>query len=94
MVLDPNLALSALVFGGGRSGAVHRAWQQGRVTPLASTLTAAELLRLLSYPRFKRSTAEQKDLLADYLPWCETAMIPAPPPATPECRDPFDQPFL
>jgi predicted nucleic acid-binding protein len=33
-------------------------------------------------------------LLADYLPWCVTVRIPNPPPATPDCRDPFDQPFL
>ena len=52
------------------------------------------MLRVLSYPKFKLSAAEQKELLADYLPWCETVMIPDPPPATPLCRDPFDQPFL
>lgn len=35
-----------------------------------------------------------EDLLADDLPWCETVLIPVPPPAVPDCRDPFDQPFL
>lgn len=33
-------------------------------------------------------------MLADYLPWCATVRIPNPPPATPDCRDPFDPPFL
>jgi predicted nucleic acid-binding protein len=33
-------------------------------------------------------------LLADYLPWCTTVRIPNPPPITPDCRDPFDQPSL
>lgn len=94
VVLDTNLVLSALVFGGGRPGALRRAWQQTRFIPLIATPTAAELLRTLSYPKFKLSAAEQEKLLADYLPWCETVKIPDPPPATPVCRDPFDQPFL
>jgi putative PIN family toxin of toxin-antitoxin system len=93
-VLDTNLVLSALVFGGGSPGALRRAWQQGRLTPLIATPTAAELLRTLSYPKFKLSAAEQEELLADYLPWCDTVTIPDPPPATPVCRDPFDQPSL
>lgn len=59
-----------------------------------SNPTAAELLRGLAYPKFKLSAAEQEELLADYLPWCETISIPEPPPRTPVCRDPFDQPFL
>jgi putative PIN family toxin of toxin-antitoxin system len=93
-VLDTNLVLSALVFGGGTPGALRRAWQQGLLTPLIATPTVAELLRTLSYPKFKLSAAEQEELLADYLPWCETVTIPDPPPTTPLCRDPFDQPFL
>jgi putative PIN family toxin of toxin-antitoxin system len=99
VVLDTNLVLSCLalstgVFGGGRPGALRRAWQQDRIAPLIATPTAAELLRTLGYPKFKLSAAEQEELLADYLPWCETVTIPNPPPATPLCRDPFDQPFL
>ena len=35
----------------------------------------------------------ERSLLADYLPWCETVSVSAPP-AVPECRDPFDRPFL
>lgn len=93
-VLDTNLVLSALVLGGGRPAALRRAWQQTRFIPLIVTPTAAELLRTLNYPKFKLAAAEQEKLLADYLPWCETVKIPDPPPATPVCRDPFDQPFL
>jgi putative PIN family toxin of toxin-antitoxin system len=93
-VIDTNLVLSALVFGGGAPGALCRAWQEARFQPLLSTHTAAELLRALAYPKFKLSPAEQEELLADYLPWCETVRIPEPPPVTPRCRDPSDQPFL
>lgn len=93
-MLDTNLVLSALVFGGGTPGALRHAWRQAHFQPLVSNPTAAELLRALAYPKFKLSTAEQEELLADYLPWCETVRIPEPPPATPDCRDASDQPFL
>ena len=62
--------------------------------PLVSKATTAELVRVLSYPKLKLSDEEQQELLADYLPWCVGVRIPNPPPATPEFRDPFDQPFL
>lgn len=94
LVLDTNVVLSALVF---RSGAVvwlRAAWQAGSVRPLVSHDTASELLRVLAYPKFDLSADEREDLLADYLPWCETVEIPAAPPAVPRCRDPLDRPFL
>jgi putative PIN family toxin of toxin-antitoxin system len=94
VVLDTNLVLSALVFGGGMPGALRLAWQGSRILPLIATPTADELLRALGYPKFRLSAAEQAELLADYLPWCETVTIPAPAPDTPACRDPFDRPFL
>ncbi len=61
---------------------------------LASRETASELLRVLGYPKFDLAAADCDDLLADYLPWCETVTIPTPPPVVPQCRDPFDRPFL
>lgn len=94
VVLDTNLILSALVFSQGRVGVLRHTWQAGHFVPLVSKATAAELVRGLAYPKFKLDTNEQHELLADYLPWCETVPVPNPPPATPECRDPFDLPFL
>jgi len=94
VVLDTNLVLSALVFANGRLAALRHAWQNGRYVPLVSTATAAELIRVLAYPKFKLSVEEQQELLADYLPWCATVRIPDPPPDTPDCRDRFDLPFL
>ncbi|THF63394.1 putative toxin-antitoxin system toxin component, PIN family [Pseudothauera rhizosphaerae] len=94
VVLDTNLALSALVFANGRLSALRRAWQNGRFLPLVSRATTAELMRVLAYPKFRLTADEQRDLLADYLPWCETLRIPEPPPPVPPCRDPFDEPFL
>lgn len=94
VVIDTNLVLSALVFAGGRLAPLRLAWQDQRVLPLVSRATAAELIRALTYPKFKLAAHEQEELLADYLPYCKTVRIPAPPPATPPCRDAFDVPSL
>ena len=94
VVMDTNLVLSALVFAQGRLAPLRDAWQGAHCQPLVSSGTAAELLRVLAYPKFKLSVAQQKELLADYLPYCTTVRMPAKSPATPACRDPFDVPFL
>ena len=94
VVLDTNLVLSALVFGTGAVAELRRGWQRGRFTPLVSTATASELIRVLGCPKFRLSREEQEDLLADYLPFCETVTLPNPPPPTPPCRDPFDVQLL
>jgi putative PIN family toxin of toxin-antitoxin system len=94
VVIDTNLVLSALVFAQGRVTPLRLAWQNQQIQPLVSKTTAAELIRVLQYPKFKLSADDQQELLADYLPYCQTIVIPEPPPVTPECRDPFDVPFL
>ncbi|HBH40252.1 MAG TPA: putative toxin-antitoxin system toxin component, PIN family [Curvibacter sp.] len=94
VVLDTNVVLSALVFGGGLPGAVRVAWQSGALRPLASAATVQELVRVLAYPKFRLSTAEQEELVADYLPYVQTVRIPNPPPVVPACRDPLDEPFI
>jgi putative PIN family toxin of toxin-antitoxin system len=94
VVLDTNVVLSALVFGGGLPGAVRVAWQSGALRPLASAATVQELVRVLAYPKFRLSAAEQEELLADYLPYVQTVRIPNPPPVVPACRDPMDEPFM
>lgn len=93
-VLDTNVALSALIRPGGITGRLRLAWQAGLFVPLVSRDTASELIRVLTYPKFRLLRAEQHDLLADYLPWAETVRIANPPPRTPDCRDPHDLPFL
>lgn len=94
VVIDTNLVLSALVFASGRLTPLRHAWQNQQIQPLLSKATATELIRVLNYPKFKLSAADQQELLADYLPYCQTIVIPDPPPVTPECRDAFDVPFL
>lgn len=94
VVLDTNVVLSALVLRSGIAGQVRQAWQRGLVLPLASTVTVQELVRVLSYPKFRLSSLEQQELLADYLPYVQTVRIPQPPPSVPACRDAFDLAFM
>ncbi len=94
VVIDTNLVLSALVFSQGRLSPLRLAWQGKQCQPLVSTLTAAELIRVLAYPKFKLTAADQQELLADYLPYCTTVRMPPKLPTTPDCRDQFDLPFL
>ncbi|MGD0960501.1 MAG: putative toxin-antitoxin system toxin component, PIN family [Methylomonas sp.] len=94
VVIDTNLVLSALIFVHGRLTWLRLAWQEQRIQPLISESTAAELIRVLNYPKFKLDANDQRELLADYLPYCHSINIPTPPPLTPDCRDKFDQHFL
>lgn len=93
VVIDTNLVVSALVFGG-NIGRLRFAWQEDRFIPLASKATITELVRVLAYPKFKLRKTEQEDLLSDYLPFCDTVLMPDQLPLIPECRDRFDEPFL
>jgi uncharacterized protein len=101
VVVDTNIVLSALIFGG-KVSRLRSAWQNERFIPLVSNVTITELIRVLAYPKFKLAPTEQEDLLSDYLLFCEVVTMPAlfeiPArgrlPKVPECRDPFDIPFL
>ncbi len=94
VVLDTNVLLSALLFSSGRLSALRQAWQSEQMIPLVSSVTAAELLRVLSYPKFKLSNADQQELIADVLPYCTVVRMPKTPARTPTCRDPDDVAFL
>ncbi len=93
LVLDTNVLLSVLLFHQGSVAWLRHAWQSDAVRPLASRDTTEELIRVLAYPKLKLTNENREDLLGDYLPWCETVNVPAKT-KTPDCRDPFDLPFL
>ena len=93
VVLDTNVLVSALLFPRSSLAWLRIAWQSGAIVPLAGGETTRELLRVLCYPKFRLTEAEREDALADYLPWCETMTVGADV-AIPDCRDPFDRPFL
>lgn len=94
IVFDTNFILSALIFQESHLASFRKLWRTEHISPLVSRATIAELIRALSYPKFKLTADEQKELLADYLPYCVTITIPTPPPVTPPCRDQADTPFL
>ena len=93
-VLDTNIVVSALLFAHGKLAPIRFAWQADAFAPLASAATAEELIRVLSYPKFKLTAEDRDELLGDYLPCCTTVRMPAKTPKVPSCRDPWDLPFL
>ena len=95
VVLDTNVVLSALVFRSGQAARLRALWQQEALLPIVNRETAAELLRVLAYPKFKLGASEREELLADYLPYAEVwAGADASAPDAPVCRDPADQMFI
>jgi putative PIN family toxin of toxin-antitoxin system len=92
VVFDTNAVLSALLFTQGRLSWLVGHWQAGKCVPLVSHATAAELTRILAYPKFQISADEQLEALGGYIPFCEAVEIVKLCPVL--CRDPKDQPFL
>jgi uncharacterized protein len=92
VVFDTTTVVSALLFANGHLAWLRRHWREGECAPLISRETAAELTRVLRYPKFKLSAEEAQELLADYLPYCEVIERVRACPCL--CRDPNDQPFL
>ena len=91
-VFDTNTVLSALLFSSGRLTWLRSHWREGDCVPLISRATAAELTRVLSYPKFRLSPDDRLELMADYLPYCKTIEPEKRCPLL--CRDAKDQPFL
>ena len=50
-------------------------------------------MRVLRYSRFRLTVPAIRELLDDYLPWCEMVEV-LDSPTVPDCRDPKDRPFL
>jgi uncharacterized protein len=94
IVIDTNILVSALIFNGGKLGVFRQLWQDNQFQPLVSRSTATELIQVLAYPKFKLTAADQENLLADYLPFCETVTMPTELPEILTCRDPYDEQFL
>jgi len=92
VVFDTSAVVSALLFPAGQLAWLRRHWHESDCLPLVSSPTAAELVRVLAYPKFQLTSADRDELLADYLPWCEVVEVTASCAST--CRDPRDQPFL
>ncbi|MGH8427141.1 MAG: putative toxin-antitoxin system toxin component, PIN family [Gammaproteobacteria bacterium] len=94
VVLDTNTVISALLFKRGKLIWLRHAWQAGRFVPLINHDTASELVRVLGYPKFELTRAEQETLLAEFLPFAEVVSGRASTAGLPKVRDPDDIMFL
>ena len=94
VVLDTNTVLSALLFVQGRLAPLLAAWQSGIVTSLLCAQKVEEPLRVLAYPKFKLTSEEREELLADNLPFGQVIAPRRENLALPVCRDEKDQVFL
>ncbi len=93
VVFDTNTIVSALLFSKGRLSWLRGHWQCSQVLPIVSKETANEIIRVLSYPKFKLEKDEIQSLLADYLPYAET-VVEKSNRAFPQCKDVNDQMFI
>jgi hypothetical protein len=92
VVIDTNVVVSALLFGG-KPGQLVSRWQDGRIRPYASDAIIAEYLRVLAYPRFDLSESHIAYLIyQQILPFFE--IVPVQTPAGVISEDPEDDKFL
>jgi putative PIN family toxin of toxin-antitoxin system len=74
-VIDTNVVVSALLFGG-VPGELIPLWKSGKIKPLASSDIIDEYIRVLTYPKFKLSEDEINYLLYfEILPFFEIIAI-------------------
>jgi uncharacterized protein len=92
VVFDTTTVISALLFTNGRLAWLRQHWEQHGCVPLLSRPTAEELTRVLGYRKFRLSREERRELLAEYLPYCEVVEVTGSCAAL--SRDTYDQMFL
>lgn len=91
-VLDTNVLVSAVLFGG-RVARLHSLWKQNRFTMVASKKIVEEYLRVLSYPKFGLTEDEIKNIFhEEILPYIEPVIVKGKTRNI--CKDPDDDKFL
>ena len=92
LVIDTNVVVSALLFGG-VPGKLVPLWKSGRIRALASKEMIEEYLRVLTYPKFELSEEEINYLLyQEILPYFEIVWTKPGPVIVEE--DPSDGMFI
>ena len=92
VVIDTNVLISALLFGG-VPGTLVSWWKSGRIRPLYSGHMADEYLRVLAYPKFSLSEEEIDFLFfQEILPWFQIVAVQSDNPYVHE--DPSDDKFI
>lgn len=97
VVLDTNVVLDWKVFAAPRAAALRRALDSGRLAPVASPDTLAELRDVLERPMGVRWDPERERTLSEWsLLAAEFTVRPEPIPRRHDlhCSDPSDQKFL
>ncbi|MGH9617687.1 MAG: putative toxin-antitoxin system toxin component, PIN family [Acidobacteriaceae bacterium] len=92
VVFDTTTVVSAMLFANGSLAWLRAHWRENAAVPLISGATATELSRVLGYAKFQLSVEDRRELLADYVPYCEVIKNTRRCPIV--CRDAKDQPFL
>jgi len=94
-VLDTNTVLSALLFDAGHLAWIRSSWLARRFTPLCSSATADELIRVLAYPKFRLDEEDIHTLVGSYISFAEVISADCDGlDELPRCRDAKDQMFL
>ena len=92
VVIDTNVVISALLFGGA-PGKLVAFWQRGIIKPAASKEIIDEYLRVLTYPKFKLSEEEINYLLyQEILPYFDIIDVQPGPQIIK--KDPEDDKFI
>ena len=75
VVIDTNVVVSGLLFGGA-PGAIVDLWKKKRIQPLCSREIVEEYLRVLAYPKFGLTESEIDYVLAqEILPWFDVVQV-------------------
>ncbi len=93
VVIDTNVVVSAIVFRTGRLAWIRQALGTS-LTPVVSSETLQELVRVLAYPKLGLSIEQQKTALTFYMEHAEIHAEPRTRSKLPKCRDPNDEMFL
>lgn len=92
IVLDTNVLVSGLLFGG-VPGEIVTLWQKGKVRPLCSKEIVEEYLRVLAYPKFHLTESEIDRILShEILSYFEVIAVKAGKPMV--AVDPADDKFI
>lgn len=94
IVLDTNCIISSLIFSRENTAWLRHSWQSGAIIPIVNKETVTELLKVLTYPKFKLTKTEQTLLLADFLPYVETVTSHDVPRNLTVIRDKADQIYI
>jgi len=77
VALDTEVLLRALLGSEPSAQALRQAWQAGQCRPVIAAEGAQLLIKALGYPNFALDASQQRELLADFLPYTEVVKAEA-----------------